>query len=120
MYKRQNEYFKHFAYSSDNGKFAPGWIYQVRSTIAPGTFMFDNKAFTSIEKELKVIDVGALFADPIHHWPKGGILSNRYDKFVETLIDVKPKVEQKVTTTKENFLAHIYNAISNSQGLIKG
>lgn len=114
-----NDYFKYFAYSFSDGKFSPGWLYQVRSTISPGTFMFDSKAFTNHPKELKDIDVGALFADTNNHWPKGGLLSSRYDKFVDTLINVKPNPNQKVTTTKEKFLAHIYNAITNSQGLIK-
>jgi hypothetical protein len=113
-----NDYFKQFAYSVDGEKFYPGWIYQVRSTVAPGTFMFDSKAFTSNTKELKDLDVGALFSDDKNHWPKGGILSNRYDSFVKTLIEVSPEDSQKVNNTKEKFMAHIYNAITKSQNII--
>jgi hypothetical protein len=113
-----NDYFKQFAYSVDGEKFYPGWIYQVRSTVAPGAFMFDSKAFTSNTKELKDLDVGALFSDDKNHWPKGGILSNRYDSFVKTLIEVSPEDSQKVNTTKEKFMAHIYNAITKSQNFI--
>jgi hypothetical protein len=45
-------------------------------------------------------------------------MSNRFDKFVDTLIDVKHEDNQKVNTTKEKFLAHIYNAITKSQNFI--
>lgn len=113
-----NDYFKYFAYSFDSEKFYPGWIYQVRSTVAPGSFMFDSNAFTSNPKELKGLDVGALFSDSKNHWPKGNMLSNRYDNFVKTLIDIKHDDSQKVNTTKEKFLAHIYNAITKSQNFI--
>ncbi len=113
-----NDYFKQFAYSFDAEKFFPGWIYQVRSTVAPGTFMFDSKAFTPNTKELKVLDVGTLFSDTKNHWIKGNLLSNRYDTFVKTLIEVSPEESQKVNTTKEKFLAHIYNAITKSQNFI--
>jgi hypothetical protein len=114
-----NEYLKQFAYTTENGQhFLPGWLYQVRSTVAPGSFLFDSKAFTSNLKELQKIDVGALFIDEKNHWPKGGLLSNRFDKFVDTLIDVNPDESQKVNTTKEKFMAHIYNAITKSQNFI--
>jgi hypothetical protein len=45
-------------------------------------------------------------------------MSDRYDKFVKTLIEVSPEESQKVNTTKEKFLAHIYNAITKSQNFI--
>ncbi|MBN8547409.1 MAG: hypothetical protein J0L60_14845 [Ignavibacteria bacterium] len=117
--KEINQYFKHFGYSIDGQIFNPGWIYQIRSTIGAGTFMFDNKAFTTNYKELRSIDVGALFSDPGNHWPKGSFISSRYDEFVKTLINVQPTTEQKVSSTKERFLAHIYNAITKSQNFIK-
>jgi hypothetical protein len=113
-----NDYFKFFAYSFDSEKFNEGWFYQVRSTVAPGTFMFESSAFTSNPKELKSLDVGALFSDSKNHWPSGGFMSDRYDKFVKTLIEVSPEESQKVNTTKEKFLAHIYNAITKSQNFI--
>ena len=113
-----NEYFKLFAYAFDGVKFVPGWIYQVRNTIAPGTFLFDSKAFPDTFSELKKLDVGELFIDKKHHWPGGGLFSNTYDKFVSELIRSGPTDEQKVNTTKEKLLAHIYNAITKSQNFI--
>lgn len=113
-----NDYFKLFAYTFDGVKFIPGWIYQVRNTIAPGTFLFDSKAFPDTSSELKKLDVGALFIDKKYHWPDGGLMSNTYDKFVKELIKSTPTDEQKVNTTKEKFLAHIYNAITKSQNFI--
>jgi hypothetical protein len=114
-----NEYFRLFAYTTDGvQRFYPGWFYQVRSTVSPGSFMFDSKAFTTNLKELQKIDVGELFLDKKNHWPGGGLLSNRFDKFVDTLIASKPEESQKVNTTKEKFMAHIFNAITKSQNFI--
>lgn len=110
-----NDYFKLFAYGFSNEIFISGWLYQIRNTVAPGTFMFDSKAFPDTASELKKLDVGALFLDDKHHWSKGGFLSNRYDNFIDKLIESDSKEEQKVNTTKEKFLAHIYNAITVSQ-----
>ena len=60
------------------------------------------------------MDPGNLFEDDKHNWDKGGVFSNRYNNYVKTLIDqrCKPKKEQNVNTTKERFLAHIYNSIT--------
>lgn len=110
-----NDYFKLFAYTFEGMKFIPGWIYQIRSTILPGTFLFDSKAFADTTAELKKLDVGSLFLDKKNHWRGGGLFSDSYDKFVKELIKCKPNDEQKVNTTKEKFLAHIYNAITVSQ-----
>jgi hypothetical protein len=110
-----NKYFMDFAYTFEKGVFVPGWLYQIRNSVAPGTFMFDSKAFPDTQGDLKKLDVGALFLDKKYHWPSGGLLSNRHDKFVKELIESVPKEEQKVNTTKEKFLAHIYNAITKSQ-----
>ncbi len=113
--KEINDYFKQFAYTFNNDIFLPGWLYQVRNTVAPGTFMFDGKAFPTAPSELKKLDVGTIFMDAMHHWPKGGFLTDRYGTFVERLINSGPAEKQKVNTTKEKFLAHIYNAITTSQ-----
>ncbi len=110
-----NEYFKLFAYTFKDGKFVPGWLYQVRGSVAPGKFLFDSKAFPENQTELNRLDVGTIFLDNKHHWPKGGFFSDRYNVFVEKLINTKPKDEQKVNTTKEKFLAHIFNALTESQ-----
>jgi hypothetical protein len=110
-----DNYLKQFAYAFDGQEFIPGWIYQVRSTISPGKFMFDDKAFTTQKKELEKIDVGTLFLDKKNQW-ESSLLSNSYDTFVKKLINEgKPKPEQKVNNTKEKFLAHVYNAITLSQ-----
>ncbi|GAA4204938.1 hypothetical protein GCM10022289_23670 [Pedobacter jeongneungensis] len=110
-----NEYFKLFAYTFKDAKFIPGWLYQVRSSVAPGRFLFDSKAFPDNPSELKKLDVGTIFLDEKHHWSKGGLFRDRYDVFVEKLINTNPKEEQKVNTTKEKFLAHIFNALTISQ-----
>lgn len=110
-----NKYFMEFAYTFDKDKFVPGWLYQIRNSVSPGTFMFDSKAFPDTQAELKKLDVGTLFLDKKYHWPTGGIMSSRYDKFIKELIESGSKDEQKVNTTKEKFMAHIYNAITKSQ-----
>jgi hypothetical protein len=113
--KEINEYFRAFGYSMPGEVFLPGWFYQVRSTVAPGTFLFRNDAFTANPKELKGIDVGEFMEG--HEWPGGGLMSaSRYDNFVKKLVEVKPKPEQNVNDTKEKLMAHIFNAITASQG----
>ena len=113
-----NEYLRQFAYSSDGERFHSGWLYQVRSTVAPGSFLFDSKAFTADLKELRKIDVGQLFTEENNWWPKGGAFSNRFNEFIKILIDVKHEEAQKANTTKEQFMAHIYNAITKSQKIV--
>ncbi|MEH3113765.1 hypothetical protein [Pedobacter terrae] len=110
-----NEYFKLFAYTFKDARFIPGWLYQVRSSVAPGRFLFNSKAFPDNPLELKKLDVGTIFLDEKHHWSKGRFFSDRYNIFVENLINTNPKEEQKVNTTKEKFLAHIFNALTISQ-----
>lgn len=110
-----NDYFKYFAYTFEGAAFAPGWLYQIRNSIAPGGFIFSSKAFPDNQTELSRLDVGAIFSDSKYHWPKS-LISTRYDSFVKKLIESGPRELQKVNTTKENFLAHLYNAISTSQG----
>lgn len=111
-----DEYLKLFCYSVDNaGSFNPGWIYQVRSTITPGSFIFDPKAFTTDSKELKGLDVGAIFKEEKNHWEKS-LMSSRYNGFVKEFVDNgKPTENQMVNTTKEKFLAHVYNGITIAQ-----
>ena len=112
-----NNYFKLFAYTFDNDRFVSGWLYHIRNTIAPGTFMFDSKAFADTSSELNKLDVGELFMDKKFHWPGGKLgFGDTYDTFVKQLIKTDFKPEQKVNNTKEKFLAHIYNSITISQG----
>ena len=109
-----DEYMKWFAYDYSNGSLTRGWIYQIYKSIKPGRFIFKSSAFTENAKELRDMDPGDLFEDDKHNWDKGGLFSNRYNNYVKTLIDqrCKPKKEQNVNTTKERFLAHIYNSIT--------
>lgn len=109
-----DEYMKWFAYDYSNGLLTRGWIYQIYKSIKPGRFIFKSSAFTENAKELRDMDPGDLFEDDKHNWNKGGVFSNRYNNYVKTLIDqrCKPKKEQNVNTTKERFLAHIYNSIT--------
>lgn len=113
-----DDYFKsYFAYKIDEkGRFIPGWIYQVRNSIAPGAFMFKPEAFPD-GTGLRKVDPGDIFQDEKHQWDKsfGG---NRYDKFIDkTVTDSRslPQERQKVNTVKEKFLAHIYNGITIAQ-----
>lgn len=114
-----DNYLKLFAYDFDTNKnFVPGWIYQIRKSVESGEFIFDNDSFKESWNELEKIDVGALFLESKNHWDKGMGFGTgaRYDKFVKTLTnDGLPKANQKVNTTKEQFLAHIYNGITISQ-----
>ncbi|MFV5692184.1 hypothetical protein ACM55K_09185 [Flavobacterium sp. LT1R49] len=114
-----DNYFKDFAYEFDNDKFLPGWLYQIRKTVAPGAFMFDPKSFPDMKSELNKIDVGAIFLDKKYHWSDDRSMKNisgdRYDNFVSKLIKSSSEDKQNVNTTKEKFLAHIYNAITISQ-----
>lgn len=110
-----DNYMKEFAYTFDIQNFIPGWLYQIRGSVSPGRFMFNDKAFSFAIKELNDLDVGALFLDDKHNWDKS-TFSGRYDTFCKTLINKGwPIPEQKVNTLKERFLAHIYNAITLSQ-----
>ena len=117
--KEIDEYLKKFAYniSVKNHALEPGWIYQIYSSIGAGSFIFKNKAFEANTKVLESIDPGDLFADKKFHWDHG-FFSNSYDYLVELLTrsDTKPnEQEQHVHTTKEKFLAHIYNGIAIAQ-----
>jgi hypothetical protein len=110
-----DNYLKQFAYTFEGQEFIPGWLYQIRSTVSPGKFMFSENAFASNRKELERLDVGELFLDEKNHWDKS-IMSSRYDTFVKKLLNEgKPRPDQKVNTIKERFLAHVYNALTLSQ-----
>jgi hypothetical protein len=71
---------------------------------------------------MKNISCGQLFIDPHHNWSQmTGVFSksdNSVDVLIKTLTDEKSKprvADQLVNTTKEKFLAHIYNAITINQ-----
>lgn len=119
--KQVDEYLRRFAYSTPNGRFVPGWLYQVRSTISPGQFLFRDSAFAVDDAELKKLDIGAMFEDKNYHWEAGLLktASSRYDKFITTLLErSEPKADQNVTQPKEKFLAQISNALTLSHRII--
>lgn len=112
-------YLKMFAYDFNRQKdeIERGWIYQLSHSIGSGKFIFKSDAFKAVRSELERIDPGDIFTDDKHNWDKGGFLGSRYDTFIKKLVEdsCKPKENQKVTTTKEKFLAHIYNGITIAQ-----
>ena len=115
--KEIDEYFKRFAYDINKaGRFMPGWIYQVRSSVGSGAFMFKSEAFPD-GASLKNVDPGDIFVDEKHKWDKT-LLGDRYNNFIEKTVTDRlclPKEKQKVNTVKEKFLAHIYNGITIAQ-----
>ena len=120
--KEIDEYFKRFAYDIDKtGRFISGWIYQVRSSVGSGSFMFKSEAFPD-GASLKSVDPGDIFIDEKHKWDKEKIaglsVGDRYDNFIKTIVNDSrslPTAKQKVNTVKEKFLAHIYNGITIAQ-----
>lgn len=116
--KEIDKYMKAFAYDFDtkNNKVKRGWLYQVYQSTA-GKFFFKSNAFTENPRELRSIDPGNFFDDDKHNWDKGKWLSGRYDNFISCLVDKEsyPKEKQHVATTKEKFLARIYNGITIAQ-----
>lgn len=110
-----NEFFQRFAYTVENGQIVPGWLLQLKNS-AQGSFLFNNRAFPENEKELNKIDVGKLLPSEKNHW-NTTLLKNSYASFVDEILKVSPNEEQKVSTVKEKFMAHIFNAITSLQKL---
>lgn len=118
-----DDYLKMFAYDCKDSKIKRGWLYQIYHSVGAGKFFFKSQAFTEIIRELKDIDPGDIFEDERHNWDKGGVFGvggNRFNGFVKNLIDsrCRPKDAQHVSTTKEKFLAHVYNGITVAQKFI--
>lgn len=115
-----DEYLKEFGYKFFRGGVSFGWIYQIFRSVGAGKFIFSPDAFLTNINELKNIDPGTVFADPMHHWDKNGLFGSasdrRFNKFITILKnnDSYPGANQGVTL-KEQFLAHIYNAITIAQ-----
>lgn len=109
------DYFRKFGYSIEGSNFNAGWLYQIRSSFN-GKLILDDKAFTTNPKELKKLEPGKLFTEKEYHWKDTRILGDTYDPFVKILKDddTKPFENQNVETTREKFIAHIYNAINKS------
>ncbi|MDE7406990.1 MAG: hypothetical protein K2M76_01100, partial [Muribaculaceae bacterium] len=114
--KEIDEYMKKFAYNIVKGNIRKGWIYQIKDSLGAGSFIFKSEAFKSSPNELRSIDPGNIFTNEQHNWDKS-MLKSRYDKFIGGLIspNAYPMDDQNVNTTKERFMAHIYNAITIAQ-----
>ena len=118
-----DKYLQMFAYSVENGKLQRGWLYQIYNTVKPGKFIFRPTAFEEKTDSLSKIEPGTLFDDDKHNWDaKGGIMHKtytaQYDQLIAILTDNDasiPSKEQNANTTKEKFLAHVYNAITIAQ-----
>lgn len=114
-----DEYMRMFAYSvsSKGDVIVPGWLCQVNNSVGSSEFLFAPSAFPHSAKDIQKIDPGAIFIDNSHNW-ENPLLSNRYDYFIKHTItdsNSRPKSEQNVKTTKERFLAHLFNGITIAQ-----
>lgn len=114
-------YFKEFGYKFTKGVVEFGWIYQIFKSVKNGKFLFSPDAFRTDISELKDIDPGTVFADESHHWDKSGMITNsgsvrRFNTLVKILKsnDSLPE-DHQAATLKEQFLAHMYNAITIAQ-----
>ncbi|MCR5193209.1 MAG: hypothetical protein K6D59_07890 [Bacteroidales bacterium] len=107
--EQMDEFFRMFGYSVSEGKFNPGWIYQVRNSLKQGSFLFKNEAFPTQATDLnpKRMNVGDFYNDGAHKWS--------YEDFTKKLTDdeivSKGEDHQNVSTPQEKFIARIYNAI---------
>lgn len=116
--KEIDNYLKMFAYDIEKGELVKGWIYQVAESVGSGSFIFVPNAFETSVSALssKKYDPGWIFRDDAHNWAKSWP-NSRYDVFVSKGLknDCFPYEDQNVKTTKEMFLAHMYNAITKAQ-----
>lgn len=120
--KDLDNYFRdYFGYSFGvDGNMEKGWIYQIKDSV-PGRFIFIDEAFKEQQKDMKSISCGHLFEEEQHNWSKLSGFFSKKDNSVDVLIKnlgeekTRPTSEQNVQTTKEKFLAHIYNAITINQ-----
>lgn len=122
-----DKYMRLFAYSVVNSKLQNGWLYQIFDSLNGSNFIFKKDAFESDPARLisKDFDPGNIFVDDAHNWPnESGVLGiggeTSYNKLI-TILKTKsePKEqEQRLTTVKEKFLAHLYNAITIAQKFV--
>ena len=113
-----DNYMKEFAYSVDAGSLVRGWIYQVYNSIravGASKFLFATNIFEENIKKLASMDP----VKEIQEEKKEGLIiktdkRKTYDDFNKNLPNAKPQQNgaQSVSTMKERFLAHMYNAIN--------
>lgn len=113
-----DEYMKRFAYTFNGPLMTKGWIYQINDSVVQymqGRFIFNDDAFKEKLTDMKKIRIGHLFEEKEKNWHNNGIFSKKdSDQLISNMSSEKtvPKPEQAGTSTKERFLAHIYNAIT--------
>lgn len=118
-----DKYLQMFAYRFVQNNLERGWIYQINKSVIPGHFIFKNTAFEEKIESLKTIEPGTLFDDDKHNWDAVGKHKRKphidqYDELIAILTyntESRPQNRQNVNTTKEKFLAHVYNAITIAQ-----
>lgn len=116
-----DEYFKEFGYKFKKSVVEFGWIYQIFKSVQNGKFLFAPEAFRTDISELKDIDPGTIFADESHHWDKTGMITNsgpvrRFNTLIKIIRSNESLPEEhQAGTLKEEFLAHMYNAITIAQ-----
>lgn len=116
--KEIDEYMREFAYKIvEDGKFHPGWIYQVKASAEPGTFLFLPEAFVTNRDEAAYLDPGRLFIDENHNWhsKKKNNPAKSFDEFEKVFKSGSDPRPEQGSSLKERFLAHIYNAVKNLQ-----
>ena len=122
-----DKYMRQFAYSVVNSKLRRGWIYQIFDSLKGSNFIFKKDAFESdpVRLRSKDFDPGNIFVEEAHNWPtESGIIGiggeTSYNKLITILkTKAEPKEqEQHLTTIKEKFLAHLYNAITIAQKFV--
>lgn len=117
--KQIDEYMRRFAYRIENNKVEDGWVYQICKSIK-GKFIFKSNAFVSNIADLdpNSYDPGDLFEESSHNWStEGGVFHTKtsYDKLIGMFKEPSNVVDENkhnVKTTKEKFLAHLYNTIT--------
>jgi hypothetical protein len=117
--KQIDEYMRRFAYRIENNKVEDGWVYQICKSIK-GKFIFKSNAFVSNIADLdpNSYDPGDLFEESSHNWSTEGgafLTKTSYDKLIGMFKEPSNVVDENkhnVKTTKEKFLAHLYNTIT--------
>lgn len=116
--KEIDDYMKEFAYSIMNGSVVRGWIYQVYNSVrmaGVSRFLFPSKVFEENVMALASMDP----CKEIQEEKKSGLFKTDkrtdYDDFIKNLPKCPPVADkQNVSTMKERFLAHMFNAINRT------
>lgn len=115
-----DSYLQDFAYRFNNGNMIPGWLHQVRNSVSSSPFIFSDEALSKEAGILSKMDAGGVYKDDKYNWASPGLIGSkevkRFDNFLEKVKKPTHEIkEQQGTALKEKFLAHMYNAIIESQ-----